>query len=118
MFDCFLKDTSNSNQSNADSKALSGAGAAAATTAATPAVHVNNQTTNEKASNTANPSGGYAANKKDEIKIVPTVLPVLGYTAAPQNIYQPPMESGVQFVAGAQQTQPASFSTTYQQGVS
>lgn len=59
----------------------------------------------------------YTGNKKDEIKIVPAVVPVLGYSAAPPNIY-PPIEGGVQFVAGTQPTQPTSFPTTYQQGVS
>lgn len=104
------------NQSTIDSKSSSGVGVTVTATVATSAA--NNQATIEKAPNTTNPSGGYATSKKDEIKIVPAVVPVLGYTAAPPNIYQPPMESGVQFVTGAQQTQPTSFSTTYQQGVS
>lgn len=43
-------------------------------------------------------------------------MPVLGYSAAPQNVY-PPIDGGVQFVAGTQPTQPTSFPTTYQQGV-
>lgn len=74
--------------------------------------------TNEKsAPNTTNPSV-YTGNKKDEIKILPAVVPVLGYTAtAPPNIY-PPIEGGVQFVTGTQPTQPSTFPTTYQQGVS
>lgn len=105
------------NQSSIDSKVT-----VPATVAASATVTVaNNQATTEKPSNVTNPtnpSGGYATSKKEEIKIVPAVVPVLGYTAAPPNIYQPPMESGVQFVTGAQQAQPTSFSTTYQQGVS
>lgn len=77
-----------------------------------------NQVKNEKsAPNTTNPSV-YTGNKKDEIKILPAVVPVLGYTtAAPPNMY-PSIESGVQFVTGTQPTQPTTFSTTYQQGVS
>lgn len=116
------------NQSTIDSKSSVSGGsapatvntsaAAAAAVAATVTTNSNQQSTTEKVSNPTNPSGGYATSKKDEIKIVPAVVPVLGYTAAPPNIYQPPMESGVQFVTGAQQTQPTSFSTTYQQGVS
>ncbi|XP_031619670.1 protein encore isoform X2 [Contarinia nasturtii] len=74
-----------------------------------------NKVTTEKSQNTANPS--YTGNKKDEIKILPAVVPVLSYTtAAPPNIY-PPIDAGVQFVAGTQPTQPTSFPTTYQQGL-
>lgn len=76
------------------------------------------QSTTEKSPNTSTSSAYTAANKKDEIKILPTVVPVLGYTtAAPPNIY-PPMDAGVQFVTSTQPTQPTSFPTTYQQGVS
>lgn len=59
-----------------------------------------------------------AAAKKDEIKILPAVVPVLGYTTAPApNLYSP-METGVQLFTGAQPTQSTAFPTTYQQGVS
>lgn len=44
-----------------------------------------------------------------------TVVPMLGYTAATPNLYQP-MES-VQLFTGPQ-AQPTTFPTTYQQGVS
>lgn len=109
-------------QSTTESKSLSGGAAAAAaaisaTVAVSATVSANNSAATEKVSNATNPSTGYGTSKKEEIKIVPAVVPVLGYTAAPPNIYQPPMESGIQFVTGAQQTQPTSFSTTYQQGV-
>lgn len=57
----------------------------------------------------------YAANKKDEIKIVPTVLPMLSYTSGTPNLYQP--IEGVQLFTGAQ-AQPSTFPTTYQQCVS
>lgn len=71
----------------------------------------------EKSQNTPSPNV-YTASKKEEIKILPAVVPVLGYTTTvPPNIY-PPIEGGVQFVAGTQPTQPTSFPTTYQQGVS
>lgn len=133
LFICFILQE-NLNQSTTiatttDSKPLSVVTVTATATVAPPptpaaaaaaAVTANNQATTEKAPIATNPpSSGYTApSKKDEIKIVPAVVPVLGYTAAPPNIYQPPMDSGVQFVTGAQQTQPTSFSTTYQQGVS
>lgn len=57
----------------------------------------------------------YAGNKKDEIKIVPTVLPMLSYTSGTPNLYQP--IEGVQLFTGAQ-AQQTTFPTTYQQCVS
>lgn len=53
--------------------------------------------------------------KKDDVKIMSTVVPVLSYATAPATYT--PMEEGVQMYAGAQ-PQPAAFPTTYQQGVS
>lgn len=74
-------------------------------------------TSNSSAYSSTAATASATTNKKDEIKIVPAVVPVLSYTtAAPPNIY-PQMESGVQFVTGTQPTQPTSFPTTYQQGV-
>lgn len=81
-------------------------------------VKVTSGTTNQSTSDKSPNTSVYTGNKKDDIKILPTVVPVLGYTtAAPPNIY-PPMDGGVQFVTGTQPTQPTSFPTTYQQGVS
>lgn len=77
------------------------------------------QTSNDKPQIATNPTGGaHASAKKDEIKILPAVVPVLGYTsaAAHTNLY-PPIETGVQLFTGAQPTQSAAFPTTYQQGV-
>lgn len=78
--------------------------------AANTSSHVSTDKTPAKTSTTHS----YNSNKKDEIKIVPTVLPVLGYTSAQPNLYQP--LDGVQLFTGAQ-TQPTTF-PTYQQGVS
>lgn len=71
------------------------------------------QMTNEKSQTKTNPHI-YTGSKKDEIKILPAVVPVLGYTAATPNIY-PPIE-GVQLFTGTQ-SQQTTFPTTYQQGV-
>lgn len=85
-----------------------------------------NQTVNDKLQITTSSAVGShaaavtsaAAAKKEEIKILPAVVPVLGYTttAAP-NLYSP-IETGVQLFTGAQPTQSTAFPTTYQQGVS
>lgn len=72
-----------------------------------------NQVTSEKSQTKTNPHI-YSGSKKDEIKILPAVVPVLGYTAATPNMY-PPIE-GVQLFTGTQ-SQPSTFPTTYQQGV-
>lgn len=64
-----------------------------------------------------NSTDAHGGAKKDEIKMLPAVVPVLGYTtAAAPNIY-PPIETGVQLFTGTQPTQSAAFPTTYQQGV-
>lgn len=56
--------------------------------------------------------------KKDEIKMLPAVLPVLGYTAAPApNVYPTAMDSGIQMYPGAPAAPTAFPTTTYQQGV-
>lgn len=52
--------------------------------------------------------------KKEDVKIMSAVVPVLSYAAAPPTY--PPMEEGVPIFSGAQ-PQPAAFQTTYQQGV-
>lgn len=53
-------------------------------------------------------------NKKDDMKMVPTVVPLMSYAPAP-TAYQP-IEESVPIYSGAQ-PQPAAFQTTYQQGV-
>lgn len=56
--------------------------------------------------------------KKDEMKMMPAVLPVMGYTAAPApNVYPAAMDSGIQMYPGAQPAPSAYPTTTYQQGV-
>lgn len=55
--------------------------------------------------------------KKDEIKIMPTVVPMLSYAATTgPNVY-PPMDSGIQMFPGSQPAPTAFPTTTYQQGV-
>lgn len=56
--------------------------------------------------------------KKDEIKMMPAVLPVLGYTAAPAPSVYPAIDSGIQMYPGTQPAPTAYPTTTYQQGVS
>lgn len=81
-----------------------------------------NQTVKDKPQITTSSAAGShaaaaAAAKKDEIKILPAVVPVLGYTtAAAPNLYSP-IEPGVQLYTGAQPTQSTGFPTAYQQGV-
>lgn len=55
--------------------------------------------------------------KKDEIKMMSTVVPVLGYTAASAPNVYPTIESGIQMYPGAQPAPAAYPTTTYQQGV-
>lgn len=103
---------SSSQASTEDTKEPVAAAAVVATPATTPNTSV--QVSTEKTPAKPSTSHSYNAAKKDDIKIVPTVLPVLGYSAASQNLYQP--LDGVQLFAGAQ-AQPTTF-PTYQQGVS
>lgn len=56
--------------------------------------------------------------KKDEIKMMPAVLPVLSYAAAPAPNVYPAIESGIQMYPGTQSAPTAYPTTTYQQGVS
>lgn len=55
--------------------------------------------------------------KKDEIKMMPAVLPVLSYAAAPAPNVYPAIESGIQMYPGTQSGPTAYPTTTYQQGV-
>lgn len=58
----------------------------------------------------------YSDVKKDEIKVMPAVVPVLGYTPAPApNVYST-LDSGIPMFSGTQPA-PAHYPTTYQQGV-
>lgn len=55
--------------------------------------------------------------KKDDIKIMPAVVPMLGYAATTgPNVY-PPIDSGIQMFPGSQPAPSAFPTTTYQQGV-
>lgn len=53
--------------------------------------------------------------KKDDVKIMSAVVPVLSYATAPATY--PQMEEGMPIFSGAQPP-PTAFPTTYQQGVS
>lgn len=55
--------------------------------------------------------------KKDEIKMMPAVVPVLSYAAAPASNVYPTMDSGIQMYPGTQPAPTAFPTTTYQQGV-